>query len=240
MIRATSPADTPGTPAAAPPCPASAPEPISPPSLIETMRAEPGAVVPLLEGHLARLQRSSKTLGNPWPGEQAVRDKLAQALKPLALEQSWRLRLLLDNVGTLSLETAPLPTLSLPLKVAVSGPRASGAERWLQHKTTHRPWYVEATQWLANHPEIFDVLYWNEDGLMSEGSRSNVYIQTETGRWLTPPTESGALPGVQRQALLDSGQVDVAVIHRDDFLQARQVRISNALRGWCDAIIVNG
>jgi len=42
---------------------------------------------------------------------------------------------------------------------------------------------------------------------------------------------------VQRQALLDAGLAQEAVLSRKDLLDARRLRISNALRGWLDGVI---
>lgn len=212
-------------------------EPSTPPSLIETMRMEPGGLCPLLSLHLQRLRRSSAALGYPCPDEAILHARLRQATTGLDSAAWWRLRLLLAADGELSLETTTLSPPLTPLKVVIHGQRLSGADAWLQHKTTHRPWYEDAARWLTDHPDVFDVLYWNEAGDMCEGSRSNLYMQMPDGRWLTPPLSAGALPGVQRQALLQAGQVEVAPIRRDDFLHASAIRISNALRGWCDAII---
>jgi Branched-chain amino acid aminotransferase/4-amino-4-deoxychorismate lyase len=211
-------------------------DPGTAPSLIETMRVEPGRMLPLLGWHLARLERSCRELGYAWPGthviEKAVRDRTDR----LEASGLWRLRLLLGPDGTTSIETSPMEPVKSALGVVLVGPRAKGAEKFLLHKTVHRPWYQEAAAWLAGHPECFDVLFWNEQGDMCEGSRSNVYMQTADGRWLTPPLEAGVLPGVQRQALLDAGLVEVAPIKREAFLQASAWRISNALRGWCTAV----
>src|SRR5690606_5250737 len=137
--------------------PTPAPEPETIPSLIETMRIEPGGAMPLLDGHLARLQRSSAALGHVWPGEPALRDQVARAAEGLDAGSWWRLRLLLAPDGGLSIETGPLAPPRPPFKVVAQGPRARGAEAWLRHKTTHRPWYEDATRWLAAHPDIFDV-----------------------------------------------------------------------------------
>ena len=101
---------------------------------------------------------------------------------------------------------------------------------------THRPWYQAATEWLAEQEQVFDILFWNERDEMSEGSRTNLFMQADDGRWLTPPLASGALPGVQRQAILDAGLAMEATIHREAFLAAKAWRVSNALRGWCDAV----
>lgn len=217
-----------------------APEPVTPPSLIETIRVETGHTLPLLDLHLERLQRSSSALCYPCPEEASIRAQVIRAVANLEPSAWWRLRLLLASDGNLSLETTPLAPPQPPLKVVLQGQRMSGAAPWLLHKTTHRPWYEAAAHWLATHPDIFDVLYWNEEEDMCEGSRSNLYVQTTDGRWLTPPLQSGALPGVQRAALLRGGLVEEARISRQDFLQAKAIRISNGLRGWCDVVRVDG
>ena len=214
-------------------------EPEEAPSLIETMRVEPGHSLPLLPEHLFRLERSCRELEYSWPGIEEILDAIRACLATLDASSLWRMRLLLAPGGTLSLETSPMQPVTDVLRVVLAGPRASGAEAFLQHKTTHRPWYREASEWLSTHPDTFDVLFWNEDGEMSEGSRSNVYMLRDDGVWVTPPVKAGALPGVQRQALLDAGVVTEANISRDSFVQARAWRVSNALRGWCDARLVS-
>lgn len=214
-----------------------APEPSAAPSLIETMRIEVGGGMPLLEGHLQRLRRSSLTLGHVWPGAAPIRERLRGEVAELDTDRAWRVRMLLAPNGSVSVTHGPLMALPDPLPVMIAAqPRDGGAEMWLQHKTTHRPWYQETAAWLDAHPEIFDVLYWNEDGQMCEGSRTNLYMQTADGCWLTPPLKMGALPGVQRAALLEAGQVVEASITREEFLRAGRWRISNALRGWRDAV----
>ena len=206
------------------------------PCLIETMRVVPGGGMPLLEDHLQRLSSSSAALQYPWPGRNDVVGQIAHYKAELDISVAWRLRLLLDPDGHLSLSHSPLPESLPPLSVIVHGPRLSGHEEWLQHKTTHRPWYEKAAEWLAQHPQVFDVLFWNDKNEMCEGSRTNIFMRTQDGRWLTPPLSSGALPGVQRQAILDAGLAMEATIHRDEFLAAKAWRVSNALRGWCDAV----
>lgn len=213
--------------------------PASAPSLIETIRIDVGGTVPLLDGHLARLQRSATILGYPWPGEAPVRAEIARAASELDTQRCWRLRVLLGPEGELTLEHSALEAPAAVYKVVLNGPRPRADEDWLLHKSTHRPWYAAATQWLAAHPEIFDVLYWNEDEDMCEGSRTNLYMQSREGQWLTPRLSAGVLPGVQRQALVDAGQVHEAHITRADFVNAKAIRISNALRGWRNAVVVD-
>lgn len=215
-----------------------APEPARAPSLIETMRREPEGNIPLLAFHLRRLRHSCDALNHVWPGDAEIRRRIEAASRGADPARAWRLRLLLSPDGAVDIQGGPLEPVMQPLRVVMAGVRMSGAEPWLTHKTTHRPWYDAAARWLNAHPGVFDLLYWNDDGYMCEGSRSNLYVQTPEGVWLTPPLQCGVLPGVQRQALLEAGKAREAMISRDDFLTAPARRISNGLRGWCDAEIV--
>jgi len=115
--------------------------------------------------------------------------------------------------------------------VMLSGDAIDADEPLLRYKTTYRPWYANATEWLATQPDVFDLLFINQHGELCEGSRSNVYIQ-QHGVWYTPPIDSGCLPGVLRSELLDHGKVKERTLTLDDLHHAEDIRLSNALRGW--------
>ncbi|TAM88557.1 MAG: hypothetical protein EPN41_05550 [Candidimonas sp.] len=152
-----------------------------------------------------------------------------------------RLRLLLARDGELSLESSPQAATPSPVRLGIADERLGTSaalnadEFWLRHKTTHRPWFDAAAQWLQAHPGYFDLIFRNAAGELCEGSRCNLYVKNASGQWLTPPVACGLLAGVQRQALLDRGAVREARLTRDDLAGARAVRISNAVRGWLDA-----
>jgi len=203
--------------------------------LIETMRVAPGGAIALLDLHLRRLRRSCAALGVPWPDRLA--HAIAQHVRTLDARHTWRLRLLLSPTGAHSLQSQILAATPTPVRVVLAHEVLRADAHWLGHKTTHRPWYAHAQQWLAAHPEVFDVLYCNAENEVCEGSRSNVYLATGDGTWLSPPVRCGLLAGVQRQALLDQGLVQEAVITRAQLCQAQRIRVSNALRGWMDAEI---
>lgn len=202
--------------------------------LIETIRVEPGRHVPLLMGHWRRLQHSCKALRYAWPGPELVH-AAQRHIDQLDAAQAYRLRLLLSRDGQYSITASPLPPTRQPVRLQLSPVALQADLLWLHHKTTHRPWYDTAQRWLAENPTFFDVLFCNAQGEVCEGSRSNIYILSDDGVWLTPPVGCGLLPGVQRQALLDGGLVQEACISRHDLQQASAIRVSNALRGWLDA-----
>lgn len=213
----------------------------SQPSLIETMKADADALIALLPYHLRRLKQSARALGYRYPNDDAVITAIKAALDQTStatiMPSGTRLRLLLSPLGQLVIQTAPLPTLQGVPWIALTQLRLESAEPLLQHKTTHRPWYEAATQWLAQHPDYFDLIFLNEKGELCEGSRSNIYV-LKNGVWLTPPLASGLLGGVLRTQLLDTHQVEEAILTPSDLTAGKaSIRLSNALRGWFDVQI---
>ena len=203
--------------------------------LIETMRADSRGQIPLLAGHLQRLQASAQGLGFNWPGAVAVEQAIKAALLNTTIPTgSTRVRLLMNPDGQIQITTAPLPALSGRPLVALASLTLDSHEALLHHKTTRRPWYDPTTQWLANHHDFFDLIFLNERAELCEGSRSNIYIK-KAQQWLTPPLTCGLLGGVMRQHLIATGQVREEVLTRTDFEQPEaKLRLSNGLRDWFD------
>jgi 4-amino-4-deoxychorismate lyase len=201
--------------------------------LIETMRAE-GRRIALLEQHIARLCHSAAALGFTLP-KKDLRGAVVEALAATSETTTTRVRLLLDAQGKLSVSTAPLAPTETPVSLRLCSVPLQAQELWLQHKTTYRPLYDLAQTWLNQNPLVFDLLFFNTQDQVCEGSRSTVYVQDTSGTWLTPPLYCGLLPGVQRQVLLQHGLAREAVLTLHDLRSATQVRVSNALRGWLDA-----
>src|SRR5690606_40877364 len=75
--------------------------------LIETIRVEPGRVLPLLAGHQQRLAASCQALGYAPPG-QTLHTALEQHLDGLDPAHTHRLRLLVNRDGSFSLTSNPL------------------------------------------------------------------------------------------------------------------------------------
>jgi 4-amino-4-deoxychorismate lyase len=219
----------------------------SQPSLIETMKADADALIVLLPYHLRRLKQSAQALGYVYPGDDAVIAAITAALDHLNPSGTGssistqatdlcgtRVRLLLSPTGQLDIQTAPLPALQGNPFIALTRLRLNSTEPFLQHKTTHRPWYDPTTQWLTQHPDYFDLIFLNEKGELCEGSRSNIYVLKD-GEWLTPPLSSGLLGGVLRTHLLETAQAKEATLTPSDLTADKaSIRLSNALRGWFD------
>jgi para-aminobenzoate synthetase/4-amino-4-deoxychorismate lyase len=84
----------------------------------------------------------------------------------------------------------------------------------------------------------FDMLFFNEDGELTEGARSNVFVKLD-GRWYTPPLSAGLLPGVMRAVLLEDRTMMPSErrLARDDLRAAQEVVVCNALRGAMRAVV---
>ncbi|MDU6658424.1 MAG: aminotransferase class IV, partial [Neisseria mucosa] len=81
-----------------------------------------------------------------------------------------------------------------------------------------------------------DSLFFNSDGLLLEGGRSNVFIKYQ-GQWFTPSLDLDILNGVMRQAVLKQPRllgvdtIKETRITRSMLENAEEIRLSNALRG---------
>ena len=206
----------------------------TPIQLIETMRVDPGRRITLMAWHQARLKKSCRDLGYTWPG-QDLYSAIQQHLLQLNAAGVFRLRILVEPCGRYLIESGDLPATPALVDLYLSADAVDAEDPWLQHKTTHRPRYAAAQEWLNKNSDAFDLVFFNQHEQLCEGSRSNIYIESNVGAWITPPSSCGLLAGVQRQALLDRGLAQEGLLTRKDLLTARSIRVSNALRGWVPA-----
>jgi para-aminobenzoate synthetase/4-amino-4-deoxychorismate lyase len=199
--------------------------------LIETMRFDPEEGVPLLELHLERMKASAAELGFSFDRHEA-RNRI-QALC-FELDAPAKLRLVLARSGELALESAPLPPLSGTAVPCIALPLPVEPGDWrLRHKTSDRSFY-EGAMAVAKQLGAGEALLVREDGLVTEGSISNVFVE-RGGKLLTPPAALGLLPGVLRRQLLDEGRAEEAELTLDDL--AGGFLIGNATRGLLSAIL---
>ena len=197
--------------------------------LFETLRHEPDTSdYPMLAQHLARIARSATALGFPFDGAAAHALLLATAAE-LGPSQAHRVRLALSPNGKFSITHAPLAPLAAHPTVVISRAKLSASDPLLQHKTNRRALYDRFLHQVIAEGH-FDALFFNEQGELCEGARSNVFLQIG-GKLVTPPVRCGLLPGVMRQSLLEAGRAREAVLYREDLQAAEAVFVSNALRG---------
>ena len=202
--------------------------------LLETLCFDGGAFR-RLDRHLSRLEASAAYFGFDAP---RLRDAAASALAGFAREpaaSTARVRLRVAPDATAIAESGPVhaPVVGQPAVVLARTPVTSG-NRFLFHKTTHRGVYDRAR---AEHPDLFDVLLWNERGEVTEFTTGNLVCELEGARW-TPPRDCGLLAGTFRGELLDAGIVRERVLHRDELARAARVWLVNSVREWVEVRVV--
>ena len=202
--------------------------------LFETIRVEQGQACHL-EMHLGRISQSAKALMIKFDSNRA-KSLIQEACSQLDASLIYRLRLDLSAEGLLSVKTAAIQNLQAgPIlwasDILATDATMSSTDQLLGHKVTRRKLYDQA--WLAAEKlGAFDALFVNEQGFVTEGGRSNVFIKKD-GRWLTPPLASGCLPGVMRSMVMNDAKYQAVEqdITPADVLSAEEVIFTNALRG---------
>jgi para-aminobenzoate synthetase / 4-amino-4-deoxychorismate lyase len=215
-------------------------------ALFETMRATRAEGVPLRKRHRARLAASAQALGFDFSADafdSQLDGALAAAWADPAHEkaQELRVRLQLDFDGRFTVTHAVLDARPSGLaKLLLADAPLAGPRPLARHKTTARAAYDDGVK-RAMAQGAFDTLFFDEEGWLLEGGRSNVFVR-QNGRWFTPPLDAGVLPGVQRAELLASPAWAASErrIHRSELRAAQGLVVCNALRGALSAELLEG
>ena len=205
--------------------------------IFETLRVENRRCA-LLDRHLCRLKAAAQALNLPLPD--GCENQIKQYIAHLP-DGVFRVKARLASDG-ISLSRAVLNHLADKQRVIIS-PAVLPAQNYLRRfKTTCRALFDQAWQ-TAETQGAFDSLFFNSDGILLEGGRSNVFIK-HRGQWLTPSLDLDILNGIMRQAVLDelqkylqTNQVIETHITQKTLQEAEEIRLSNALRGIFAAVL---
>lgn len=198
--------------------------------LIETMGFDPARGIVRLEMHLDRLKRSAAELGFEFD-RHAVRNHLQAA--SFHIEDYSRIRLLLSQRGSVAMDIARFdPDGAQDWRVEVVETKLRGDDPRRNHKTSHRDHYDLPRQ----RSGVDEVVFVNRDGLLTEGSFTNVFVEQADGRMATPPSTLGLIPGVLRRELIDEGRAFECELRPADL--ANGFFLGNSLRGLIPASLV--
>jgi para-aminobenzoate synthetase/4-amino-4-deoxychorismate lyase len=184
------------------------------------------------------MESSALSLGIPF-SRQDAQSSVCNLSESLDHSQFFRLRLDLAINGQLSCTSGLLESIDQAVKIfwakdiLPSGTVMFSGDPLLQHKVSQRHLYDQAWQ-AAVKLGGFDALFTNEQGFVTEGGRTSVFIKPlNSTEWLTPPVTAGLLPGVMRAALLADPQMNAreANLTIKDVSMASEIILSNALRG---------
>ncbi|WP_022835899.1 aminodeoxychorismate synthase component I [Salisaeta longa] len=206
-------------------------DPAPPLQLIETMRAEAGAV-PLLAYHLDRLMASARYFDCPADRRQ-LRSRIeatAAALPP----SPHKVRLTVDGEGRVALTTAPVSPDASPWTVVCTDVTVDASNPHRFHKTNRRgPYEAAYAQAMARGAD--EGLLRTADGAVTEGSRTNLFARFGA-QLVTPPLSDGVLGGVYRRHVLATHpHATEGRLTPQDLARADALYCCNALRGWKEA-----
>ncbi len=203
-------------------------------TLRETLRWEPDTGFRRLEQHLRRLLRSADALGFRAPAD-AVKalNAAVSGTAPLTV------RVVMNYKGELDIVAEPFVPLSdgaiWRVKIAEKT-RLDSADTFYRHKSSRREPY-DAARAEFSTKEADEVLLLNERGEICEGSTTSIFVEGSEGQLLTPPLDSGILPGVLRADLIRERKARGQALRPDD-LKGRKLFVGNSLHGLVAAELV--
>lgn len=207
--------------------------------LVETMMVE-NEKIQYKNEHFFRMKKSANELGFKFVSPQEIKTP-----------DNCIIRFLLDKEGILETQILPLDEIKTN-KVTVSKTPVKSKEALLYHKTTYRPWYEGAMKRIKSDApkySIFDEIFFNEKGELTEGARSNIVLQIN-GEFFTPPVECGLLNGILRQKILKEGanfatqnsrlksKLTEKKLYLKDLKNAEKVFCINSVRGIVEAEVI--
>jgi para-aminobenzoate synthetase/4-amino-4-deoxychorismate lyase len=184
-----------------------------------------------LKEHEQRLKRSAAFFGYPFDSR-AYRALITKIQKALKNRGSRKVRIFLDSAGNFRWDRAALGAapVNLDSKAACVWKKPINRENvFLYHKTTRREWYHKAMD-LIRQGKYYDAVFFNEQGELTEGARTNVFVRIR-GKLYTPPVSCGLLPGVLRERLLKQGKCFEKILKKVHLKRAEAVYCGNSVRG---------
>ncbi len=196
--------------------------------LLESLLLENGEIF-LLENHLKRLKESADYFGYQ-TDLKTVKEKLNQFASQHHAGL-FKIRLLIAEDGKITVEGQPLEQQMAPLKVMLALEPVDQNNPFLYHKTTNRAIYEPFQQ--QKTADVFDMLFWNKDGEITEFTNGNVVAELDGELW-TPPVKSGLLAGTFREMLLETGEIREKTITLSDLKNCRKIWFINSVRKWVE------
>jgi branched-chain amino acid aminotransferase group I len=227
-------------------------------ALFESMRSYSGKVF-RLEQHLDRLKRSSETIGLNLP-EVDIQKAIYGTLEANSLADA-RIRLTVslgEGEATPEPSTCKNPTLFItansytPLSEAVYSKGFKALVSPIRRNSTSPLSQVKSANYLdmmlvktqAKNAGADEALLLNEKGYVSEGSTSNVFVVSK-GKLITPSIDSGILPGVTREVVLEMAStfgigLEESSVELDELYKADEAFLTNSVIEIMPLVEVDG
>ncbi len=185
----------------------------------------------LLANHLERMEASAAYFAIPFDNVafHACIDTVLH--RDVRTDGAYKVRITLDQAGVFAGVAGPVArVLSKNRRLCISPFLVNPEDPFFYHKTTRRELY-ESEFKRASAAGYDEVLFFNTEGMLAEGSRHNVFVRIDDNIH-TPPLTSGVLNGVYRQQVMArcSG-IKEQPISKADVARASALYLTNAVRG---------
>ena len=184
-------------------------------NLLETVLIKNGEVQ-LYDYHKKRIKNSAKELGFDFNEQDFIFDTSKDCIA----------RYVRSKNGFSKIEYRKINEIKTN-KIILSNSSINSNNIFLKHKTTFSPWY----EFILD--DYFDIIFYNEKGEITEGTRTNIVVQIN-GILYTPPIDCGLLNGCYRQYLIDNKKVKEKVLYKEDLETAEKIYCVNSVRGMVE------
>ena len=203
-------------------------------SLFETMLWTPEEESFLRDRHIQRMLDSAYYFDFP-----VLKAKMDEFLGRISssFDSPQRVRLLLDQTGSLALEASSFEPTENPkfMKARLAREPINSDNLFLFHKTTHREVYEAARR---DSMDCDDVLLFNERGELTEFTIGNLVFEMDGGLY-TPPVSCGLLAGTFRAHLIETGQITERIIHIKELQDCTRLFMVNSVRKWQEVNLIS-
>lgn len=210
-----------------------------------------GQEIRFFEDHMARMGHGASQLGLVIPFDIAALERGLLELAAASIGQPAALRLTVTRGAAprglkIPEKTSPnvlatiakIPGEFPPVSVCVVDVWRSGGTPSSRFKTLSYVDNIVALA-MAESNGADDGLMRGPDDSIACGTSSNVLIH-QKGRWITPPLDDGALPGIVRGRLVRAGLVHEGRILRSDLETCQAACLTNSISGIRPIRAVNG
>lgn len=211
-------------------------------NLIECFLYESEGGFRYLNQHLQRLCNSARFFSFQF-SKNIILCKLQQVAKNLNSNHRYKIKLILRQNGDCQVVTYKLDDELIKPKIKLAVINFDTEKNiLLQHKTdakSVRDFYDKVLQREITKHDLFDVIFINKNGLITEGSKANIFIAKQ-GKIFTPPVTCGLLPGIMRKNFIERyPQIQEVCLRKEDVISADKIWITNSVRGIVEAELVN-
>jgi len=202
--------------------------------LLETLRWDKSHGYIMLDEHLHRIISSAEYF-NFKLDPLKIRNRLIAEAGNFSTDHQ-RVRLLVSHNGRMAIEHQELPgpghytapSTAPEITGSVDSHRITTYSPFLYHKTSRRNVYNQARK---RFPQVDEVLLVNSHGELMEFTAGNLVVKNGNN-WLTPEIQSGLLPGVFRDRLIENERIRPARLTLSDISPSSEIYFINSVRGW--------